>query len=375
VKAKDILLDDETLFRDESVLTPSYMPETMRYRDEELKALAYALKPGLRGVNAINTLVYGPPGTGKTTAVKYLFSQVKETSDRLVMVYVNCEDANTRFSVFARIHEEVFGASPPDTGKPIGSIKEKVFAKLAKENKSLVVALDELDQLFLKKNADKILVDLLKAHTTYGYDKVGVIGVMIDEGFMAQLDDKTRSVYNPERVFFKPYARDEVLDILSERVKLSFYQGVVSQKVLDYVAEKTFSSADLRVGIDLLKRSGILAERDALRRIELKHVEEAFEGGSQMIALRNTMRGLDDLERRLLAFMASSGEEASGTLYEKFREETCIGIKKYNEIVKKLEHLKLVDGVYVEGERGRGRRIVLRYNPRDVLAQLKQKNV
>ncbi len=371
MKAKDILLDEETLFRDETVLTPGYMPESIRYRDEQLKALAYALKPGLRGVNAINTLVYGPPGTGKTTAIKHLFDQVKQTSGKLVTVYVNCEDANTRFSVFARIHEELFGTSPPDTGKPIESIKEKVFAKLAKENKSLVVALDELDQLFIKKNVDKILVDLLKAHTTYTYDRVSVLGVMIEESFMAGLDDKTRSVYNPERVFFQPYARDEVLDILSERVKLAFYQGVISPKVLDVIADKTFSSGDLRVGIDLLKRSGVLAERDAVRKIDVKHVEEAFEGGSQTVALKHTIRSLDDVEKKLLAFLASSGEDASGPLYEKFRGEEGVGIKRYNEIVKKLEHLKLVDGIYVEGEQGRSRRIILRHSPKDVLAQLK----
>ncbi|MFH1788901.1 MAG: ORC1-type DNA replication protein [Candidatus Altiarchaeota archaeon] len=371
MKPKDILLDEETLFKDETTLTPGYVPENILYRDEQLKALAYALKPGLRGVNPLNTLVYGPPGTGKTTAIKHVFEQVKESSGKLVTVYVNCEDANTRFSVFARIHERVFGTSPPDTGKPLESVKEKIFGKLAKEGKSLVVALDEIDQLFIKKNVDKILVDLLKAHTTYGYDKVGVIGALIDEGVISQLDAKTRSVFNPERVFFQPYARREVYDILSERVRLSFYQGVFSDKVLDAVVDRTFSAGDLRVGIDLLRRSGLLAERDSVRKVELGHVEEAFEGGSQKVALRNTIRSLDDSEKKLLSFIASAGDESSGSLYEAFRAKTGVGVRKYNEMVGKLEHLKLVDTHYVKGGRGRSRQVLLRFDAHDVLGLLK----
>lgn len=371
MKAKDILLDEETLFRDESILTPGYIPEDIFHRDEQLNALAYALKPGLRGVNPVNTLIYGPPGTGKTTSIKHLFNQVKESSGRLVTVYVNCEDANTRFGVFARIHEEVFGTSPPDTGKPLESVKEKVFGKLAKEDKSLVVALDELDQLFIKKNVDKILVDLLKAHSTYGYDRVGVVAALIDESILSRLQDKTRSVFNPERVFFQPYGREEVGEILGERVKLAFYKGVMSAKVLGDIVGKSFSSGDLRVGIDLLRRSGLLAERDSVRAISLRHVEEAFEGGSQLLALKNTVRSLDDSERSLLVFIASGGQESSGKIYEGFKKESGVGIKKYNEMVKKLEHVKLVDTAYVEGERGRSRRIILRFEKTDVLAQLK----
>ena len=101
MRPQDILLDDETLFSNEEIFTPSYVPEEYLHRDDQVKEISLSLKPGLRGVNPINTLVHGPPGTGKTTAVKYLFEEVGKLSSKLQTVYVNCDDYNTRFGVFS----------------------------------------------------------------------------------------------------------------------------------------------------------------------------------------------------------------------------------------------------------------------------------
>ncbi|MCX6695811.1 MAG: ORC1-type DNA replication protein [Candidatus Altiarchaeota archaeon] len=371
MKPKDILLDDETLFRSEEVFTPSYVPEDFIHRDDQLKELSLSMKPGLRGVNPVNTLVYGPPGTGKTTAVKYLFNEIKEVSGKLVTVYVNCEDNNTRFNIFAKIHEVVLGHSPPDTGKPLNSIKEKVFKKLQKEGKSLVVALDEMDELFLNNTIDQLAMDLLKSHTTYGYDKVGIIGIMIDDRYMADLDAKTKSIFNPTRVFFPPYARKEAYEILSNRVKYGLYDGVLPKELLDDIVEKTVAHGDLRVGIDLIRKSALLAERDAMRKVEKKHVEAAYAKESSKLNLENTLKSLNADERKLLSVIVELNEQNSGKVYEKFREVTGAGVKRYNEMIGKMEHCRLIDTVAVKGSRGQTRDIILRYNTEDVVGLLK----
>jgi len=370
MKAKDILLDEETLFRSEEVFTPSYVPDDFLHRDDQIKELSLAMKPGLRGVNTVNTLVHGPPGTGKTTAVKHLFKEVNEVSKKLVTVYVNCEDSNTRFNIFAKIHEAVLGHSPPDTGKPLNAIKEKVFQKLQKEGKSLVVALDEMDELFLSRTIDQLLLDLLKAHTTYGYDKVGVIGIMIDDKYLAELEDKTKSVFNPTRVFFPPYNGAEAHEILSNRVKYGLYDGVLSKELLDHIVEKTVSHGDMRVGIDLIRKSALLAERDSSRKITKEHVEAAYSRESSRLALRKTVDGLDADEKKLLKVITGLNEQNSGKVYEELRKDTGIGIKKYNEMIGKLEHYRLIDTVAVKGARGQTRDIILWYSPEDVAGLL-----
>ena len=134
VNPRELLMDEETIFKEPQVFTPSYVPEDFKHRDGQLTEISYSLKPGLKGVNPVNTLIHGPAGTGKTTAVKIMFEEVGKTSQKLVTVYVNCMDQHTRFSVFSKIHEAVYGHSPPYTGKPLNTIKEKIFKKLERED-------------------------------------------------------------------------------------------------------------------------------------------------------------------------------------------------------------------------------------------------
>jgi len=357
VNPKDLLMDDESLFKNERVFTPSYVPEDFAHRDSQLQEISYSLKPGLRGVNPVNTLVYGPPGTGKTTAVKIMFEQVAKTSQKLVTVYVNCMDHHTRFGVFSKIHEKVFGHSPPDTGKPLNAIKEKVYKKLEKEGKTLMVCLDEIDTLFLENAADNVLIDLLKAHTTYGFDKIGVIGILINREVMADLDEKVRSIYSPVEIHFPAYGEGEVEDILAKRAKYGFYEGVLTAEALSKIVSATMDRGDLRYGIELLRRSGLNAERDSSRKIMLKHVEDAAERDFNHRA-EKVAEGLDEVGGKIIGFLEGGGLK-SGDLYVMVRDATGVGVKKYNQIVKKLEHHGMIETNPVEG-RGRSRMISLR---------------
>jgi len=363
---RDLLMDDETLFKDEEVFTPSYVPEDFIHRDDQLKEISLSLKPGMRGVNPVNTLIHGPPGTGKTTAVKYLFNEVNKASNKLLTVYVNCDDCNTRFSIFSRIHAEVYGHAPPDTGKPLNSVKEKVFKKLQKDGKSIVVALDEIDQLFLNNTIEPLLLDLLKAHTTYGYDKIGVIGILIDDKITQDLDQKTASVYAPVKVYFPPYNHKEVSEILGARVKYGLYDGVLPNTVFDYIIEKTSQAGDLRVGIDLIRRSALLAEKDASRKITKEHAEHAYERESKNVKAQKTFDALDDLEKTLLGLIAEEEGLKSGDLAERLREKTGTGVKKYNEMIAKLEHVGLIETIPLPGP-GQTREIRLKMDVKPFL--------
>lgn len=349
-------MDGETLFQNESVFTPAYVPKDYIHRDSELAEIMLALKPGLRGVAPVNALVYGPPGTGKTTAVKYAFDELRQASKKLLPIYINCEDISTPYAIFAKVYEALYGLTPPSTGKPIEDVKERVFTRLKKEDKGLVVALDEIDRLASDRTIDRILVDFLKAHSTYGFDRVGIIGITIKEDLLAGLDEKTRSVYNPARILFRRYNKSEIKDILGNRARHGFYDGALSDGLLAYIADKTYDSGDLRTGIDLMRRSGLLAENDAVREITKEHIDKAL-GHLPAQRMEEAVENLLEEDKSLLERIKKKESWTSGDLYSELKKDTGCSTKKYNEMLAKLERMKLIKAEYRSGIRGRSREI------------------
>lgn len=82
------------------------------------------------------------------------------------------------------------------------------------------------------------------------------------------------SVFLPEDIPFPRYENVEILDILKDRVKYGFYPKVISDELLELVVSYVERTGDLRVGIDLLKRSGFNAERRGSRTISSEDVEK-----------------------------------------------------------------------------------------------------
>ena len=364
---------DESVFRDEHVFEIDYVPETFRHRESQLESLKYALRPAARGSRPLNTVVRGPPGTGKTTSVQKLFSELRAQTD-VRTVRVNCQVDSTRYAVFSRIFEGVFDYEPPSSGISFKKLFGQIADRLVEDDEVLVVALDDVNYLFYENEASDALYSLLRAHEAHAGAKVGVICVSSDLSLsvIEELDSRVQSVFRPEEVYFPKYDVDEVVDILRERAKRGFHDGVLGDTELDRVAELTAESGDLRVGIDLLRRAGLNAEMRASRTISVDDVEEAYEK-SKYVHLSRSLRGLSDSEAALVEVLAEHDGEQAGSVYEAFHERTDLGYTRYSEIVNKLDQLGLVETEYAEVEgRGRSRSISLVYDPEPVLERLER---
>ncbi len=137
----------------------------------------------------------------------------------------------------------------------------------------------------------------------------------------------------------------------------------------EIVVEKTLACGDLRVGIDLLKRATLSAERAARRSIEREDICGAYEI-SKYLHLSYTVRTLKDEERQILRFFAErslkESEMNAGEVFKSIKESLSIGYTRFYEIVKKMDALRLINLQYREGK-GRTRVITLRYEPAKVL--------
>ncbi|QYZ79926.1 ORC1-type DNA replication protein [Methanofollis formosanus] len=374
---KDLLMWDETLFRDPEVFEIDYVPEQFNHRETQMRELAFQITPGLRGGRPLNTICRGLPGTGKTTSVRKLLGQVEEHESKLVPVYINCQIDNTKFAVFAQIYQKLSGRHPPASGTSFKQIFDFVARRLQKEEKVLLVALDDANYLLYENEINKILYPLLRSHEAYPGTRIGVITIISDMNvdLSREVDPRVASVFRPTEIYFPPYGTDEVRHILSERVMTGLYPGALSDAMLDLVVEQTMKSGDLRVGLDLLKRATLNAETAARRQVEEDDICRAYEV-SKYLHLTFTLRTLKDEEKDLMRIIATLSREKdekeemnAGGVYEKAKEHMKLGYTRYYEIVKKLDAMRLINLNYRQG-RGRTRVISLRYDPNRILKLL-----
>jgi cell division control protein 6 len=371
---KNLLMWDETLFRDPEVFEIDYVPEQFEFRDTQMRELAFQIRPGLRGGRPLNTICKGLPGTGKTTSVRKIFAEIEESTKKLVPVYINCQIDNTKFAILSQIYRKLSGHLPPSSGTSFKQLFDAVARLLLKDETVLLVALDDANYLLYENEINKVLYTLLRSHEAYEGTRIGVIVIIsdMDVDLSTAVDARVTSVFRPTEIYFPPYGNAEVEEILKVRVMQGFFSGVLSDEMLALVAGQTLKSGDLRVGIDLLKRAGLSAERDARRSITREDICGAYEV-SRYLHLAYTVKTLRDEERQILRVLAEiSGQEKemnAGGVYASVKEQVSVGYTRFYEIIKKMDAMRLVDLEYREGK-GRTRVITLRYDPAKVLGYL-----
>ena len=371
---KNLLMWDETLFRDPEVFEFDYVPEQFQFRENQMRELAFQIRPGLRGGRPLNSICKGLPGTGKTTSVRKLFFEIEETTKKLVPVYVNCQIDNTKFAIFSQIYRKLTGHLPPASGTSFKQLFDAICRILLKDELVLLVALDDANYLLYENEINKVLYTLLRAHEAYEGIRMGVIVIIsdLDVDLLQAVDARVTSVFCPTEIYFPPYEQAEIREIMQVRVMQGLYPNVLSEEMLALVIDQTQKGGDLRVGIDLLKRATLNAERAARHTVERDDICGAYLV-SKYLHLSFTTKTLRDEEKNVLRALAqasaSEQEMNAGEVYKTISESVAIGYTRFYEVVKKLDALRLVNLHYREG-RGRTRLISLRYEPAKVLEYL-----
>ncbi|GAA0473216.1 ORC1-type DNA replication protein [Halococcus dombrowskii] len=103
----DDLLSGEPIFENKDVLRPSYTPERLPHRNEQINNMATVLVGALRGETPSNILIYGKTGTGKTASAKFVSNELETTSQKYTVPceveYINCEVTDTQYRVLAQL--------------------------------------------------------------------------------------------------------------------------------------------------------------------------------------------------------------------------------------------------------------------------------
>ncbi|MBE6509257.1 MAG: ORC1-type DNA replication protein [Methanobrevibacter sp.] len=363
---EDILMYDESLFQNINAFDPDYVPPNYNFRDTQMEAMAMSIRPAMRGGQPSSAIVLGSPATGKTTAIRKVFELVEKNTEKVVCVYINCQLHTTRFGIFSQIFKKIFGHIPPENGVPFSRIYDQIMQNLQKNEKSLVIALDDVNYLFQSNTANKVFYDILRAYEEYPGVRTSIFAILSDLEFKYAFDKNVNTVFIPQEINFPLYTYSEIEDILRDRVKAGFFPNVLSDDILEQISMYSHENGDLRIGINLLKSCGNIAEADASREITQEHFDKAIDS-LVSINVSETLKSLNDVEKNLLKMIVSfDGVCKAGELAEMFKEKTNSSYASFNRTLDKLEFVRLIDTKYTgKGVRGNSREIILRFNPED----------
>jgi cell division control protein 6 len=283
---EESLLDDvfnsfltcTSIFEFRDVLRHDYVPAHLPHRDNEIRRLGMIVAPLLKMERCSNVFVYGKTGTGKTAAIRhvlsYLTSKAAELGAPVKAAYVNCRMAGTEYRVLSHLCSEL-GFDVPFTGPAVGEVFERFKNRLEKLRISLIIALDEIDELIATRG-NVLLYELTRINEFLRDSKASIVGVSNSLQFKEMLEPRVLSCLNEEEIVFKPYDASELQDILWERADKAFRKGTLLEGAISLCAALAAAEhGDARRALDLLRVAGEVAERGNSRSVTEAHIREA----------------------------------------------------------------------------------------------------
>jgi cell division control protein 6 len=276
------IIEDEimsaTIIKNPNVLDFDYVPEELIHRDEQQKMLAQMFKPLLSNVSQ-NAIIKGPVGTGKTVIAKKFCSTLvniaRKQGKTIEYLHINCRKRSTDSMVLLGVINH-FDQRFPDRGFSLQEMLQVLKKQLMKRNAQLLLVLDEADAL-LKKSGTNLIYDLTRFSDEKVLEKTPVSLILISQkDILPFFDFASISTFKRSNIIkLNKYTRDELYDIVLQRVNLAFHKATVNPESIDLLADISSEWGDARFAIELLWKSGIAADNQHIQNIKPEHVRAA----------------------------------------------------------------------------------------------------
>lgn len=265
------LFDDDgyesrIIMREEALL-PNYLPDGLLHRDDELSAIAAAIKPLLKKRECDNLFIHGKSGTGKTSCVRFVMKQLSEHSPSILPVYANCWETPTKASVYNRIIEAM-ELPLPRRGLSNDEMLDRILQFMKNYQKPVLLVLDELDGL---RHQDLLYI-IARSNEKQGI-VFGIIGISNNPEFVSRLDPRTRSSLRFSDMEFREYSQEQLYGILKDRAFLGLAESSYDEKLLRKIALQV-DEGSARVALELLWKSAKHAENSGRASITLQDLAD-----------------------------------------------------------------------------------------------------
>lgn len=272
-----------SVFKDESSLDINYVPSHLPHRSDQLSLLSQFFRSVVEnpGKMAQRVLITGKIGTGKTVLSQHFGLQVireaRERGVNLHFVHVNCREC--KGSLFMILHQVISKFHPnfPRRGYSSTEILQMLVQVLDDQNAFVILVLDELDALIRNEGSDPLYnLSRIQEGRLNVPHRLSLICILRETEYLDLLDPSTKSTLQRNIISLEEYSKNQLRDILNDRVEMSFRQGTVSSSVLDFVAELASSEeGDARYAIELLWRAGKYADASQLPIVSPENVRTA----------------------------------------------------------------------------------------------------
>ena len=371
------------------ILRPSYIPDVLPHRQEEINSLASILVTALKGERPSNILIFGKTGTGKTACVKYIGNEIKKADvegTKVNFIYMNCEVVDTPYGVMQNIGNQFiqnFTQRIPFTGLSIMQVYNLLRDNLDEQNQVIIIVLDEIDKL-VYKSGDDVLYYLSKINDDLKNARVSIIGISNDLLFTDMLDSRVRSRMEGEKMVFPPYNAEQLKDILNQRALLSFDEGVLGPAVIPLCAALAAQEhGDARRALDLLRIAAEIAERENSDKVTELHVYKA-KNKMELDCVSEAIRTLPSQSKLVLmcvVVLNECGMErlTTGDVYEKYKDMsrvvglTVLTQRRITDLLSELDMMGIIHAkVRSFGRGGRTKEIDLSVPPHDIKKVLEE---
>jgi len=297
----------QSVFRDETKLDINYVPYKLPHRDRELRLLAEFFSFALQSPDkmAQRVMITGDVGTGKTVLSQRFGADItREASKRginLRYVHVNCREYRGSLFLILQHAVSVFHPNFPRRGYSAEELLRILVQMFDEENVHVILTLDEFGSLVEKEGSEAVYkLTRLQETRQNKPQRLSLICVLRNLKEIERLDASTRSTLQTNIISLEKYSRQQLTDILNDRVSLAFKLSTVPEDTVSLTAELAFSeNGNARFGIELLWRAGKYADADELGTVSPECVRKAV--SSIVPAMRKTDLASLNFHERLFA--------------------------------------------------------------------------
>ncbi|MBT3262164.1 AAA family ATPase [Candidatus Woesearchaeota archaeon] len=303
----------KSIYKDRDALYDLLPKEGLVGRVSERNDLIMELAPILLNSPVASMFVYGTPGTGKTALTLEICNELKRESKKkhieIKVVYINCSENRTEYSILLEILTRLSNTEVPKLGWSTKKVLTEIRSSL-KNNTNVLVVLDEIDYV-LKESGDDILYRLSRINNNLT-SKLSSIVISNDLRVYDYLSPRTQSSFGRIKIIFSPYTTQELKAILANRAAKAYLPKVVSSAVLGKIADiESERGGDARKALELLDACGKISLARGKKRLTLEVVEEA-DKNLERDSLIKTLTGLTKHQKILYLTLLKSKAQTTG---------------------------------------------------------------